>query len=231
MIKIIKKYQLLFFIHILLLPISIFSQQGETGNWVMYLGLNKVSNTLSIHTEFQYRNHTLASINTEQLLLRLGLNYHFSKKAFVSAGYAFIPSYEFESEQIPPETEEHRIWQQFILVNKLGNVKFEHRYRIEQRWVNKAYKNRFRYRVMLFIPLNKSVIKEKSIFAALYNEVFINSKASFFDRNRLYGALGYQVSKNANIQTGMMYQQVSNYGKWYLQFAFVINTDLRKQNN
>ena len=214
-----------------LLPVSIIAQQDKTGNWLMYFGMNKLSDKFSLHTEVQYRNHTLIPNNTEQLLLRTGLNYHFSNKAFVTAGYAYIPSYVFESEQKAPETEEHRIWQQFILTNKINRIKFEHRYRIEQRWVNRTYKNRFRYRLMLFIPLNKSKIEEKTWFLGFYDEVFVNAEKTFFDRNRLYGALGYQVTKSIGLQVGMMHQQVNNFGKWYLQIALVFNTDLRKNNS
>lgn len=217
------------FLLLFLLPVYILAQQTETGNWLMYSGMNKLSDKFSLHTEIQYRNHTLIPNNTEQLLLRTGLNYHFSDIAFVSAGYAYIPSYVFESEQKAPETEEHRIWQQFIITNKIGRVKFEHRYRIEQRWVNRNYKNRFRYRLMLFIPLNKSKIEEKTWFLGFYDEVFINAKKTFFDRNRLYGALGYQFTKKTSLQLGMLRQQVSNFGKWYLQMGVVINTDLRNK--
>ncbi len=216
------------FLLLFLLPVSIFAQQEKTGNWLMYFGTNKVSDKFSIHTEIQYRNHTLTPNNTEQLLLRTGLNYHFSDKAFATVGYAYIPSYIFESEQKAPEIEEHRIWQQFILTNKIGRVKFEHRYRIEQRFINQEYKNRFRYRLMLFVPLNKPTIEKGSLFLGLYDEVFMNSKETFFDRNRLYGAIGYQFNKNISAQAGMMHQQVNDFGKWYLQVALVFNTDLRK---
>lgn len=212
------------------LSVSSYSQEG-TGNWLMYFGTNRVSDKFSVHTEIQYRNHTVTPDNIEQLLLRVGLNYHFSNKAFVSAGYAYITSYEFESEQKSPEAKEHRVWQQFILTNNIGRVKFEHRYRIEQRWVNQEYKNRFRYRLMLFIPLNKPIIEKGTLFLGLYDEIFINTKEPYFDRNRLYGALGYQFNKATSIQAGMMNQQLTNYGKWYLQFAFVFNPDLRKKNN
>ena len=221
----IKKRSLLL---LLVLPLSLLAQQEETGNWLMYFGTNKVSDAFSVHTEVQYRNHTLAPVNIEQLLLRTGLNYHFSEKAFVTGGYAYIANHEFESEQSAPETEEHRIWQQFILTNTLGRVKFEHRYRLEQRWVRNDFRNRFRYRLMLFIPLNKPKIEEGTLFAGIYDEVFLNGKKDFFDRNRLYGALGYQLSKTTSLQIGMMHQQLSDFGKWYLQFALVLNLDFRK---
>jgi len=218
------------FLVLLFLSVSTFSQE-ETGNWLMYFGTNKVSDKFSIHTEIQYRSHTLTPNNIEQLLLRTGFNYHFSNKAFVTAGYAYITSYVFESEQKSPEAKEHRIWQQFILTNNIGRVKFEHRYRIEQRWVNQDYKGRFRYRIMLFIPLNKPKIEKGSLFLGLYDEIFINTKDPYFDRNRLYGALGYQVNKLTNVQAGMMHQQLTDIGKWYFQLALVFNTDLRKKNN
>lgn len=214
---------------LLVLPMSLLAQQEETGNWLMYFGTNKVSDKFSVHTEVQYRNHTLAPVNIEQLLLRTGLNYHFSEQAFVTGGYAYIANHIFESEQSPPETEEHRIWQQFILTNTLGRVKFEHRYRLEQRWIRSDFKTRFRYRLMLFVPLNKSKIEKGTLFAGVYDEVFLNGKKDFFDRNRLYGALGYQLSQTTSLQVGMMHQQLSNFGKWYLQFALAINLDFRKE--
>lgn len=219
------------FLFLILLSASVFSQQEQTGNWLMYFGTNRVNEKFSIHSEIQYRNYTITSIDTEQLLLRVGLNYHFSNKAMVSAGYAYVSSYIFESEQKEPEVTEHRIWQQFILTNNIGRVKFEHRYRIEQRWVNGDYKNRFRYRLMLFIPLNKPKIEKGSLFLGLYDEIFISTKEPFFDRNRLYGALGYQINKHTSLQTGLMYQQTNYSGNLYLQFAFIFNPDFRTNNN
>ena len=220
-----------FLLILFVLPVSVLAQQDGTGNWIMYFGANKISDKWSVHTEVQYRNHTFAPNNIEQLLLRTGLNFHFSKKAFATAGYAYIPSYVFESEQKAPETTEHRIWQQFILTNNIGRVKFEHRYRIEQRWVNKDYRNRLRYRLMLFVPVNKPKIEKGSIFIGLYDEVFMNTKNVFFDRNRMYGALGYQFHETASAQMGMLHQRVNDFGKWYFQFALIFNPDFRKKNN
>ncbi len=220
----------LFFLLITALPPSLFAQEGQTGNWLMYFGTNKISDQFSIHTEVQYRNHTVVPNEIEQLLLRTGINFHFTHKAFATAGYAHISSYVFESPQKAPEATEHRIWQQFILNNKIGRVKFEHRYRIEQRWINGDYRNRFRYRLMLFIPLNKDQIEPGSLFLGLYDEIFVNDRAAFFDRNRGYAALGYQIDKATGVQIGMLHQQVSSFGKWYLQFALVFNPDFRKKS-
>ncbi|MFZ6051183.1 DUF2490 domain-containing protein [Halocola ammonii] len=201
---------------------------SEIGNWLMYFGQNRISEKLSVHTEFQYRNHTALPVNVEQLMIRTGLNYHLNENAFVTAGYAYIPSYVYDSEQSAPEQEEHRIWQQLIMNNYLGRVKFEHRYRVEQRWVDDDYRNRFRYRLMAFIPLNKKQMGPKAIFIGLYDEIFVNGEQVFFDRNRAYAALGYQINAATQVQAGLLHQQQSNFGKRYLQFTLVYNPDFRR---
>ena len=148
--------------------ISAQTSEDELGNWIMYFGMNKLSDKLSLHTEAQYRNHEVAPNTIEQLLLRTGVNYHFSKNAFATAGYGYIAGHQYESPETAPESVEHRIWQQFILVNYIDRVKFEHRYRIEQRFVNDDYRNRFRYRLMVFVPLNKPKIEDNTFFLGVY---------------------------------------------------------------
>ena len=92
-----------------LVPIMSYSQEDKVGNWLMYFGTNRISDNFSIHTEIQFRNYTITPNNVKQLLLRVGLNYHFSEKGIATAGYAYIPSYVYESEQNSQEFEEHRI--------------------------------------------------------------------------------------------------------------------------
>jgi len=225
-----KFIQTLLVVILFLIPVSSFTQDG-TGNWLMYFGTNKISEKFSIHSEVQYRNHTIAPVNIEQLLLRTGINYHFAENAFVTAGYGYIGNHEYESERKSPEVEEHRIWQQLITTNNLGRVKFEHRYRLEQRFIESDFKTRFRYRLMLFVPLNKPKIETGTLFLGVYDEIFINGHEEFFDRNRLYGGMGYQLNPNVNIQTGILYQRLSNTGKAFLQFGIVFNTDLRKEKS
>lgn len=204
------------------------AQEGDkVGNWLMYFGANRISDRFSIHTEVQHRNYTVAPVNLEQLLLRTGLNYHISSNAMVTAGYGYIANYAFEGEESGPEIEEHRIWQQLILTQKLDRIKFEHRYRVEQRWVEKDYRNRFRYRLMFFIPVNKPALEPGSVFIGVYDEIFINSEEEFFDRNRFYAALGYQFTGSTSVQVGMLNQRIPAFGKWYLQFAVFFNPDLR----
>ena len=81
---------------------------------------------------------------------------------------------------------------------------------------------------MMFIPFNKPSVEPGALFLGLYDEIFVNTTNIFFDRNRLYGALGYQINAFTGVQVGVLHQQVNDFGKWSLQFALVFNTDFRK---
>ncbi len=210
-----------------LLP-ALLHAQGEPGNWLMYFGQSRFSDKVSLHSEVQYRLHTIAPDNIEQLLLRTGLNYHFADNAFATAGYAYVTLYDFDGEYTSPDSREHRIWQQLITTQKLGRLKLEHRYRAEQRWVNGDYRNRLRYRLMAFLPLNNPVIEPGTFFIGVYDELFLNTERPFFDRNRLYAALGYQFSPAVALQGGFLRQDLAEVGKNYLQVAGFVNLDLRR---
>ncbi|WP_236981019.1 DUF2490 domain-containing protein [Membranihabitans maritimus] len=220
------KNQLFLFILFSLCSVSAALSQSpdrQTGNWLMYFGQNQLSEKFSWHTEVQYRNHDFIS-NIEQLLLRTGINYHINSNAQVLMGYGFIPSYDIEDSFSDPKTTEHRIYQELQLNQFLGSIKFNHRYRIEQRWVEEDYRGRFRYRLLATIPLTNK--PTNAPFLAFYDEVFLNSSGTIFDRNRLYGALGYKVNSKLSFQAGILNQQVTGFDKWYLQFAVFYNPNL-----
>tara|TARA_B100001287_G_scaffold53314_1_gene42051 strand:- start:845 stop:1522 length:678 start_codon:yes stop_codon:yes gene_type:complete len=218
-----------YFFIVFFLGILFSNSQEDTGNWIMYFGTNKISDKLSIHSELQYRNHTISPTNIEQLLLRTGLNYHIKPHASATIGYAHIGNHTYESNRKSPEVEEHRIWQQFLTTNKIGRIKFEHRYRIEERFIEKDFKTRFRYRIMLFYPLNRKLLESGTIYLGVYDELFINGGKTFFDRNRLYGGIGYKYSQNIEFQIGLLRQEVQTSVKTFLQFGMILNTDFKKK--
>lgn len=227
-------YFLIYGIRFLLLGSSpAFSQspKSATGNWLMVFNQTRLNERWSIHAEAQYRSYEITP-NTEQLLLRGGVNYHISASAFTSVGYAYIINYAYDKEQIPGvQISENRLWQQFFTRNSTGRFLFEHRYRLEQRWIqsnnNTRYLDRIRYLLRVTVPLNKKEIEKNTLFLSFYDEIFIHFSSAPFDRNRLYGALGYQFLPNANIQLGYLAQTVNITTKHYLQTAVFYNIDLR----
>ena len=104
--------------------------------------------------------------------MRTGINYHINNAAFTSVGYAHITNYAFDKEQVPGvQISENRLWQQFLMRNSIGRFLFEHRYRLEQRWIqstnNNRYLDRIRYLFRVTVPLNKKAI-EKTLSSRVF---------------------------------------------------------------
>ena len=200
--------------------------EDEMGAWYMYFGTNKVSERFSIHTEAQFRFYETTE-NFNQMLLRTGLNYHIDPNAIATAGYAFIDTdnnfYEFEGEV---NSKEHRIFEQFILKNKVWEFLFEHRYRLEQRFLDFGEttdtQHRARYRIQMTLPLTNT------FFLNFYDELFVNLQDDLFGQNRLYAAVGVNITENTSVQLGYLRNQFANAVYDRLQFAFFYNPDLRE---
>lgn len=222
-------------ISLLLLSSNILAQKEENlGNWLMYFGTHKLNEKFSLHYETQLRNYKVTS-NFNQLLPRVGVNYKIDDNAMVTAGYALIPTQsEFESGWNEFMSIENRVWQQFILRNKIKNISLRHRYRLEQRWIKSqyqlnqinpvgtTYKNRARYMLSVKFPLSKN--EDFPLFLSLYDEIFLNISDTPFDQNRLFGALGFQVNKNMNIQAGYLRHRSGDLNLNRLQLAVFLNT-------
>ncbi len=214
-----------------LITVSINAQEtgeDQLGAWYMYFGTNQLTDKLSIHSEAQFRFYETAS-TFNQLLLRTGLNYHITDNAIATFGYAYINT-DGSFEDIPNEenSEEHRIFQQFILKNTVHKFKFEHRYRLEQRFIHTQFEDvtehRARYRLQLTYPLSEKW------FLNVYDEVFINLQEPIFGQNRLYGAIGYTVKSNFSVQFGYLKNHFTGINFDRLQLGIFYNTDFRKSN-
>ncbi len=209
--------------------------ENEMGSWFMYFGTNKIANKWSIHSEAQFRYYETSS-NFNQLLLRTGLNYHINPDAIATAGYAFIetdPSFSdngvIMGDILTDENSisEHRIFEQFILKNKVWEFYFEHRYRLEQRFIQNNYfgtsetQHRARYRLQMTVPLTDI------FFLNFYDEIFLNLQNEAFGQNRLYGALGVNVTENLSVQFGYLKNHFREANFDRLQFGIFFNPDLR----
>ncbi len=216
---------------ICLLSASLLSSQtngeDQLGAWYMYFGMNKISDRGSLHTEAQFRYWEVIS-NFNQLLLRTAYNYHIDDKAIASIGYGYIVTDNtFEEPSGDEDSREHRIFEQFILKNKVGSVLFEHRYRLEQRFIDFGSDNdtrhRARYRLQVTIPLSKQW------FINTYDEIFINLQDNVFDQNRLYLALGFKFSSITSIQVGYLKNHFPTAHYDRLQLGIFYNPDLRRK--
>jgi hypothetical protein len=198
-----------------------FSQNQKPGNagyWVSYTGDNKLSGRFGIHSEFQTRNLGMSRA-IEQTLIRVGLNYYIDPLVMASAGYGYFYTAPAKSDVAGFITSEHRTHQQLLTRHKTRAIFMEHRYRLEQRFIENitngkhTFDNRIRYRFQVILPFYSISPHLRHFFAAGSNELFLNLgrkvSGQIFDRNRLYGGLGYQVSPKLNFQVGYLNQLIS----------------------
>lgn len=191
--------------------------------WLMYFGNHRISNKWSLHTEYQWRRADGFNL-WQQSLARIGVDYRIKDNTIVTAGYGHIITFPYGDFPVPVSFIEHRGWEQLVLTHSTGRIHFNHRYRLEQRWLENMiksssgefkrdgflYSNRMRYKLMVTIPINKTKLDVGTFFANVYDEPFIsfgeNVKYNLLDQNRLYAAIGYQFHKMGNIQAGYLNQ-------------------------
>lgn len=196
----------------------------------MYFGSNQISHRLQIHSELQIRNLEMLG-NTTQLLARTGLKFQLASKLAATLGYGYINNYPATEPKLPSLEQEHRIWQEFNAKQQFGRVHFEHRYRIEQRYLVPIsdWRLRFRYRLYCAIALNNKELIPGTFFLSTYDEVFINRRLPQFSQNRLYFAGGYVASEHLSVQLGYLFQQFTGRVPEYLQIGLFFNPDLRRK--
>ena len=206
-----------------------YSQKSEIGNWFIYFGNQKINQNWNWHNEIQYRNYDFIG-DTNQLLLRTGLGYNLTENNNnVLLGYAFVNTHKYipNSDQ-KQESNEHRIFQQFITKQNFGRFYFLHRYRVEERFLPDDFQVRLRYFLNATIPLNKKTLDKNAIYFSTYNEIFVNTEKPLFDRNRIYAALGFVINKNFKVEAGFMSQILEQSNR--NQFQIVIFNNLPFNN-
>jgi hypothetical protein len=202
--------------------------EDQIGAWYMYFFSTDLKDKgFGVQGDIQYRNWNLGG-DLEQLLLRGGLTYK-PQNANVkfTLGYGNITTGEFGSGT--STIAESRIYQEALLPHKINNwVYLTHRFRYEQRFVeNQDFRTRYRYNLFMNVSFTGKPIVAKSLYLALYNELFINGERAIgngstvqtFDRNRFYAALGYCITDDLKVQLGIMRQTTNSWDKRQLQVS------------
>jgi len=229
-----------------ILPYQMLAQANRintynTIGWYNYFGTIRLTNPLSVHTEFQWRRNKLIT-EWQQSLLRVGVNYQINPNVLFRVGYAWAETFSYGD--IPlniygKDFTEHRLYQMVQLLHKESRFTFSHRFMLEQRWLGKysepqliredvfIYLNRFRYMFKTQYALKLNSRNSNSSYLALYDEFLIgfgkNVSFNVFDQNRLGFLLGYRFSPLINIEAGYLNQ--------IIQFGRQINAQPVFQNN
>lgn len=135
-----------------------------------------------------------------------GINYRINKNFIAFVGFGNYGTYDWKNIRGAKTTDELRLWEQLVINQPLSRIKFEHRFRVEQATINKKFRNRFRYRLNLIVPINKKKVENNTVFVSAFNEIFLTDTPPYFMRNRVYLGLGYQATDFLTIQAGWVNQ-------------------------
>lgn len=215
----------------LLLSLQLTAQTDGIGTWNVVSAKMTFNKQWSAFGEVQARSQQIIH-DFNYYEYKAGVGYNFPKTAsvlFAMGHYAtFQPDGDFKK---PFVNDEFRIWEQFVLTNNIGRVKIEHRYRIEQRFTSNAgYRNRFRYRLNVIVPLNNKEIKDKTWYTSIFNEVFVTNERPYFEQNRIFLGAGYQFNKRFTVLAGVLNrfdQSITNVPSWknYFQTNLIFSID------
>lgn len=187
-----------------------------------------------------------------QLYNRHGIKYMFSKKFNITAGGVLRLNFSPKpgDPMYSPVSLEPRLWHEYLfgLPFSYAGVDFMiyHRIRIEHRWSRSTlkeseyiYRNRYRYKFMMKIPLNNKKLVPGTYYFNPDVELIMHSGkkviANPMEDLRLYPNFGYIFNPRCSGSMGMMYSsgQQDAFGytynqKWIWKFNIYLSIDRRK---
>ena len=212
-----------------------YSQPKDLGTWSVVNTKLNLSSKWNVFNELQLRSMSFYN-HFYYYEIKGGVGYAVNKNFSLLTGIGKYMTYSdggnFEE---PVVANEFRLWEQVTMNNYLDRVKFEHRYRVEQRWLQSGYRNRFRYRLAGAVPVNKRKFEAGTFYVSVFDEVFFTNTTPYFERNRVFAGVGYQFSKQFTLQPGWLYQfdykNNTRFGKHYFQLTGMIELKVEKRRH
>lgn len=192
----------------------------NTSAWFTYSGDHPFAPRWGLLAELQTRRaHALT--RPLQLLARWGIARTVAPGTSLAAGYGFEETWPYGGLPAPDRAIEHQLWEQLQLAGATGRVAWQHRYRLEQRWIDVPlargvrdwrYSNRVRYLARGTVPLRGPTLDVGEPYVMAYDEVFVgwgrNVGRNILDQNRLGAVLGWRLSAATRLEGGYLYQLV-----------------------
>lgn len=218
--------------------------------WVGYFNQTRFTDHWGMWLDLHLRSTDHFTDKLFQGIARVGLTYYFTDHFKGTAAYAYVHHFPGEGHTNIAQPE-HRLWQQIQWTENYAHVRTMQWIRLEERYRRNIKNNdelapgyffnyRLRYNIALFVPLFGKKFAPGSFFLSFNDEIFINMGKNiiynYFDQNRAFAGIGYQIAKTTNVQAGYMnvFQQQASGNKYYNTDAIRIflfhNLDLRRQD-
>lgn len=216
--------------------------ESKLGTWNGFSSNQRVAERWQTFIQGEFRTWE-AFANFNELLWRGAIKYDINSRHKAAVGYVRVDTWPYDDEPYG-KFWENRAYEEYLFKHTLSVLNFEHRVRLEQRWITLQegetnYSNRFRYLLNAIWNLRGSDGSPSRWFAKIFNEIFLDfdRRDYWFDReagesglnqNRLYAGIGYRPIPSSNIQLGALWQHrpMANFYRIVLSYAH--NFDFRK---
>jgi hypothetical protein len=197
-------------------------QRNRFSGWFLNTQNIRLNNKFSFQFDNQLRT-THKWKSADLYIMRAGITLALNKEYAIATGYNLVEFWK-TIENIHDNITEHRFWQQIQYTKQNNKNNFQHRIRIEERWMpvvgirnNKFYKkdeninSRFRYWSRWQWPLSGNPNFQKGFFGTAQEELLLNltgarhTNKMLFDQVRGYIGTGYRLNKNLDVEAGYMF--------------------------
>lgn len=193
-------------------------KQTENVNqiWLGYLNQTRFSNKWGLWTDLHLRTKEDFVNNFSTGIIRAGITYYINDATKFTLGYAYVNHFPADAHKKISQPE-HRPWQQIQWHTKYGKKRMMQWLRLEERYRRKilndstlanasSFNWKLRYNIWYEIPLSKQGIVPKAWSFIVNDELHINFGKqivnNYFDQNRLFAGVKYQLSEQNNLQFG-----------------------------
>ncbi|MBU2940574.1 DUF2490 domain-containing protein [Lacinutrix sp. C3R15] len=215
---------------ILLIQSPLFAQktaEDYLGSWYTLAINHRFTEQFSITPYAELHTYETTS-NYHLIFASINFNYHFKPKQTLSIAYAFLDIDSVFGDDNLYNTKENRIYEQYNYKHKLGAFSAQHRFRLEQRFLQFAHSNTMQNRLRYLFSLQYNLTKKMSLH--IKEEPFINFQDQVFHENRFFIGIGYQAFKNAQLNIDYFKHHINKKSLNRIQIGISMQTDFRKTN-
>jgi hypothetical protein len=194
--------------------------RSETNTWLSVTGDVWATPTLGIQTELLYERSDFGR-DPQQVELRLGVQRALGPSVRLAVGGTFIHSSPYGPFPARAPFDEYRSWLQATVEHRLAKLTLAHRYRLEERWIERpsstggaadiAFGLRLRYQARATIPL-ASARHLHAPYVGASDEIFLvagpHAPYNLVDQNRAYLGVGLRWSPALRTELGYLNQAI-----------------------
>ncbi|MFN3341584.1 MAG: DUF2490 domain-containing protein [Flavobacteriales bacterium] len=194
------------YVMVLFFNAKLYAQTEGLGSWNIFQIRYAVNTQWSFFAETQIRSLRLYN-HFHYHEYKAGASRKLNEFLTVSLGAGDYDTYtEGGNFFSPKRNDEFRLWPQVVVIQTLGKLRIEQRFRYEARFSSADFRNRFRFRLGIQYPIGKKTETGHRHQLAVNNELFFSNVEPYFERNRFQAMWNYHLNKKLFIQLGYLYQ-------------------------